>query len=62
MHIPEYRFYEVAMSGSNLLDDEFSHLRDCPQCVDALANVTREIVVKRSQKTGAVNKAPENKE
>jgi hypothetical protein len=60
MHIPEIRFYEVALSGANLSDHEFHHLRECPQCVEALADVTREVIAKRARTTNADGKTTEN--
>jgi hypothetical protein len=49
-HIPAERIQELAAGStkpgaetrSNLLPEEFAHMRECPQCIDLLAEAVRE--------------------
>jgi RNase H-fold protein (predicted Holliday junction resolvase) len=57
VHLQEERLREVA-AGSKLSQSEMSHMCDCHQCVDALANIAREIVQKWIDKRNS--QPPEN--
>lgn len=48
-HIPEERCYAVATGRSTLSETEFGHLRNCQECIDAVANMTRQFIERRQR-------------
>jgi len=60
MHIAEERLYELVTAGLPLSAPEFSHLGNCPHCINVIANTTREIVRKRIENRNPAIEQPEN--
>jgi len=66
-HISNKRLHELAAASlaekgyakvtSVLTPDEAAHLRECSDCIDALANIVREIIGARERKKSAANES-----
>jgi len=66
-HLSDYRLRELAASSlgesgyveltSVLMPEESVHFRECPECIDALANVVREMIRQREKEKAEENES-----